>query len=150
MVDKSLNLNLHLGLIRTLFPHAAIIKINRQAPDNAWSCYRTFFNQGQSWSYNLADIKHYFQQEAKLNQHWQTLFGDSLLEVNYEDLVQQPETSIRLCLEHIGLNYQAKLLEFYQSKQLVQTASVGQVRQAINTKSIGIPASLAKYFTDFL
>jgi len=149
VVDKTLNLNHQLGLIKTIFPNASIIKINRNSKENAWSCFRTFFNQGLPWSYKLEDIKHYFDLENKLFKHWQGLFGNKIIEVNYENLVTSPDKTISMCMEHIGLEFENNQLSFYKNKLPVQTASVGQVRNALNKDSLNIPKAIYSKFDAF-
>lgn len=149
MVDKTLSINHHIGLISKIFPSAAIIRITRNPADNAWSCFRNFFNQGIGWSYNLKNIAEYFHHENRLAAHWQTLLGERVLEISYEDLISQPEATLTLCLNHIGLTFEAPMLTFYKNNALVQTASVGQVRKPINQDSINtslaVQANLAPF-----
>lgn len=149
IVDKTLNLNRNLGLISKVFPKSAMIKINRDPSDTAWSCYRTLFNQGSGWSYDLENIAHFFNLENKLFNHWNKLFGDRILEIDYEDLVSKPEETISKCLKHCGLNFEENTLNFYQSKHPVLTASVGQVRKPFNTDSIGSSKNLSELLKPF-
>jgi tetratricopeptide (TPR) repeat protein len=149
VVDKSLSINHYLGLLKKMFPQASFIKIHRNKKETAWSCYRTFFNQGLHWSYDLDDIKYYFDYEEKLFNHWLNIFDD-ILEINYEDLIRKPNKTIEQCLMSIGLDFEDDLLNFYTKKHLVQTASVGQVRKPINTKSLKIAPELDQFFTMFL
>ncbi|MGJ8680792.1 sulfotransferase, partial [Paraglaciecola sp.] len=60
VVDKSLNNNRYLGLIKTVFPESPVILINRGATDTAWSCFRTHFSSGLNWSLSLTNIAKYF------------------------------------------------------------------------------------------
>lgn len=149
VVDKTLNLNHHLGLVSKIFPNAAMIRITRKSEDNAWSCYRNFFNQGLGWSYNLENIAEFFHHESRLTKHWQSLLGARILEISYEDLINQPEATIALCLEHIGLTYEPSMLSFHTNNALVQTASVGQVRREINTDSMNTSLALKQHLTPF-
>jgi len=137
IVDKTLNLNHHVGTISKSFPDARLIRITRNKKDNAWSCFRTFFSQGVSWSYSLGSIAEFFYQEERLASHWSNLLSERILEISYEDLISKPEEVITQCLNHLGMDYEEHLMNFYKSEQLVQTASVEQVRHPINTKSIG-------------
>jgi tetratricopeptide (TPR) repeat protein len=136
VVDKTLNLNHHLGVISRAFPHAPMIRITRNAEDNAWSCYRNFFSQGIAWSYDLKNIAEFFHHENHLAEHWNQVLGDHILHITYEDLVDKPRETLSRCLNHIGLAFEPELLSFYSRNALVQTASVGQVRRPINKNSI--------------
>tara|TARA_R110000744_G_scaffold58544_1_gene122208 strand:- start:126 stop:1688 length:1563 start_codon:yes stop_codon:yes gene_type:complete len=149
MVDKTLSLNHHLGLISKVFPSAAIIRITRNPADNAWSCFRNFFNQGLGWSYDLENIAEFFHHENRLAKHWQTLLGERILEISYENLINKPEDTLKRCLDHMGLAYEAEMLAFYQNNALVQTASVGQVRKPLNKASINTNHSVQEHLTPF-
>ncbi len=149
IIDKTLNLNHQLGIIQQVFPNAIFIKINRDPKTTAWSCFRTFFSSGLSWSYDLDNIKHFFQYEDKLFTHWRTLFSDNILEISYEDLIAAPQKVIEQCCIHIGVDFEENMLQFYNNKNFVKTASVGQVRQAIHNHSIKLPDKIAKHFSPF-
>jgi tetratricopeptide (TPR) repeat protein len=149
VVDKTLNLNHHLGLISKVFPKATIIRITRNPEDNAWSCFRNFFNQGLGWSYNLEHIAEFFHHEERLAKHWQSILCERVLEISYEDLINKPEATLKRCLTHIGLDYEEQMQHFYQKNALVQTASVGQVRKAINPDSINSNLLVQEQLTPF-
>lgn len=149
MIDKTLSLNHHLGLISKVFPSAAIIRITRNPADNAWSCFRNFFNQGIAWSYDLKNIAEFFHHENRLAKHWQSLLGERILEISYEDLINKPETTLTQCLNHIGLTFEEPMLSFYKNNALVQTASVGQVRKPINKDSINANLAVQVHLTPF-
>jgi tetratricopeptide (TPR) repeat protein len=148
-IDKTLNLNHQIGLIKLCFPNAKIIKIHRDPKDNAWSCFRTFFNQGQQWCYKVDDIALFFKHENKLFEHWKGIFNKNIFELTYEQLVSNSEETVKLLTDFLSLYFEPTMLEFYKSKSLVKTASVGQVRASFNTDSIGSSNSLPRLFDDF-
>ncbi|WP_426359609.1 tetratricopeptide repeat-containing sulfotransferase family protein [Pseudocolwellia sp. HL-MZ19] len=135
-IDKSLDLNHHLGVITKSFPNAPIIRIIRDSKDTAWSCYRAFFNQGISWSYDLESIAEYFYHENRLSEHWSTLINKRILEISYEELVNNPTETLTKCLNYIGLTFENDMLSFYKKNSLIQTSSVKQARSPINTNSV--------------
>jgi len=149
-VDKTLNLNHQIGIIKLCFPNAKIIKIHRNAKDNAWSCYRTFFNQGLLWSYNIDDMAVYFEQENKLFKHWKNTFKDGIYELSYEQLVTDSENTLKLLMSFLNLTFEPAMLKFYMNKSIVQTASVGQVRSSFNDKSIGSTNDMSEIFEQFI
>jgi tetratricopeptide (TPR) repeat protein len=149
VVDKTLSLNSHVGLITKAFPRAGIIRITRNVEDNAWSCFRTFFNQGIGWSYDLKNIATFFHHEQRLTKHWQSTFGDHILEITYEDLINNTKETLNKCLNHIGKEFNENMLTFYKQKLPVQTASVGQVRKPINNGSVNLSVQVTKQLTPF-
>jgi hypothetical protein len=60
-----------------------------------------------------------------------------MLEVDYEQLVQDPEPTVRAMLDFCGLEWDDRCLKFHQSKRAINTASYQQVRKPIYTKSAG-------------
>ena len=148
-IDKSLDLNHHLGVITQSFPNSPIIRIVRDPKDTAWSCYRAFFNQGIAWSYDLENIAEYFYHENRLSEHWSNILSDRVLEISYEALVHDPKNTLTKCLDHIGLNFENEILSFYKNKNLVQTSSVKQVRNPINTNSINTAKSISEELKAF-
>ncbi|MDO6447426.1 sulfotransferase [Colwellia sp. 1_MG-2023] len=147
IIDKSMNINHHVGLLQHIYPNASFIHISRNEVANAWSCFRTFFSQGLSWSFKLAHIKTFFTAEKALTKHWQSLFQDKLYQISYEELIATPEKIIADCCQHIGIDYQEDMLNFYNNKHPVQTASVGQVRHALNSNSVNVSDFIQAQFS---
>ena len=52
--------------------------------------------------------------------------------------MRDTETTIRLVLAHIGVDFEDACLRFFENKRAVKTASSEQVRQPIYAKSIGL------------
>ncbi len=149
IIDKTLNLNHQLGIISKVFPNATIIRIVRNSEDNAWSCFRNFFNQGNNWSYNLRNIASFFHHEERLAEHWQSLLGARIIQISYEDLIESPESTIKLCLANLGLDFESDILSFHKKKSLVQTASVGQVRKPLHADSVNSNVQVKKHLKPF-
>ena len=69
--------------------------------------------------------------------HWRTtLPAQTLLEVPYESLVEDPEGWSRQMLAHLGLPWDPRCLEFHRTERPVLTASRWQVRQPIGKGSV--------------
>jgi hypothetical protein len=60
----------------------------------------------------------------------------TLLEVQYEDLVDDIEGQARRLIEYCGLTWDERCLSFHESERAVRTASVTQVRQPIYRTSV--------------
>jgi hypothetical protein len=63
-------------------------------------------------------------------------------------LVNEPEKQIKQLLSHIGVAFEPSCLSFHQFKRVVRTASSEQVRQAINTKGIGIWRNVEAHYIE--
>ena len=137
ITDKRPDNFLHLGLIKVLFPEAKIIHTRRNGSDNCLSLYFQKLGRNLSYATDLANIAHYRQQHDRLMAHWTTCFGADIFAVDYEELVEAPEPLLRRLVDFLGFEWDAGILEFHESKSLVKTASIWQVREKLHTRSSG-------------
>lgn len=150
VLDKMPRNFLHVGLIRMLFPRARIILCMRDARDTCLSCYFRSFTGAHPYSYDLATLGHYYRHYERLIQHWQTVIGDGLLQVRYEDLVSDQETHSRRLVEFCGLDWESACLRFYETRRTVATASRDQVRSPIYSSSTGRWRHYERHLTPLL
>lgn len=133
--DK-LPLNLmRIGLIRLLFPEARIIHVLRHPLDAVLSAYFTPFLFGNEWSLRLPDAAHMFVQSWQHAQQMRALPDIHFLRIRYEDLVTEPELTLRKALEFLDLPWEPKCLAFHENKRVTRTASYAQVSQALYQSS---------------
>jgi hypothetical protein len=69
--------------------------------------------------------------------HWRKELPGRMLEVRYEQVVENTEAWARVLVEWCGLEWNDACLRFYENKRPVRTASVTQVRQPIYSSSMG-------------
>jgi tetratricopeptide (TPR) repeat protein len=86
-VDKMPNNFPNVGLIALILPEAKIIDARRDPLDACLSCYRQLFARGQAFTYDLAEIGHYYLQYRRMMDHWSEALPDRVLTVHYEDVV---------------------------------------------------------------
>jgi tetratricopeptide (TPR) repeat protein len=129
---------LYAGLIHCVFPRARIIHMQRHPLDTCLSVYfQNFFNVSP-YANDLSDLAHYYSEYQRIMSHWRSaLPHHTLLEVAYEDLVQDPEKWTRRMLDFVGLPWDPGCLNFHQTDRVVITASRWQIRQRITTSSMG-------------
>ena len=149
-VDKALNTSRFTGLICALLPQAPIIWLRRDPVDCAWSAFRTYFIHGLDWSWRLEDIADHFALEDALFEHWSQMFPDRILPVDYQQLVQSPDTEIPRILAHCGLAPEPQVFRPHETKRVVSTASVMQVREPINNGAIGAADPYRAYLAPFI
>lgn len=140
VVDKMPHNFENIGLIKFLFPNAKIISVRRDPRDIAMSNYFTDYQAkhgGMGFAYDLEHIGEQLADHNLLMHHWQQTFPDEILEINYEDVVDDIEGCARKMLSYIGVNWQPKVLKFNELVRTVKTASVWQVRQPIYKTSKG-------------
>jgi hypothetical protein len=126
----------HLGLIDRMLPGARIIHCTRNPVDTCLSCYFIYFSGAHPYAYNLTSLGLYYRQYHTLMEHWRKVIQVPMLEVSYEDLVTDQEQETRRLLDFCGLPWNDDCLRFYSKPRTVATASSGQVRQPIYTRSL--------------
>ena len=135
VVDKHpLNFQ-YIGLILRLFPNAKIIHARRDPLDTCLSCYFQHFTSGQDYSFELRALSNFYNDYRRLMEHWQSRHTESILNIDYESLVENPEHESKRMLAFCGLDWEDRCLEFYRSDRVVKTASFLQVRQPIYRRS---------------
>jgi tetratricopeptide (TPR) repeat protein len=138
VVDKLPHNFEHIGLIKLLFPNATIFHCRRDPRDIAVSNYFTDFAAkfgGMGFAYDLAWIGEQLVDHDRLMDHWHAVFPGQIFEVVYEDLVEDTEAWARRMIDHLGLPWEAGVMDFQSLDRQVKTASVWQVRQPVYTTS---------------
>ena len=125
------------GLIHMLYPEASIVHCRREPLDTCLSCYTKLFTTGHPFSYELGELGRFHRMYARLMQGWETALPGRMLELCYEDLVQDFEGQVRRLVAHCGLPWDEACLRFHESRRSVRTASLAQVRRPIYANSVG-------------
>lgn len=125
----------NLGFVSLMFPKAKIIHCRRNALDTCLSCFFQRFNSGNLFSFNLNDLGLYYRYYEWLMAKWHQNLPLSILDLDYESLVQSPEEQIARLLDFCGLSWDKRCIDFHTNQRSVRTASLDQVRQKIYTSS---------------
>ncbi|TWT34802.1 tetratricopeptide repeat-containing sulfotransferase family protein [Blastopirellula retiformator] len=124
----------HLGFVAMLFPRAHIINVRRDSRDVCISCFR----QNLDWPYcDLEACARYYRQYLRLMSHWKEATPLKILDIQYEELVADPDRVSRQLVEFCGLPWDDSCLRFHASNRAVQTPSKWQVRQPVYHSSVG-------------
>ena len=126
----------HLIFIRMLFPEARIIHCVRNPIDTCLSCYFQQFAGYHDYAYDLEDLGNHYNEYKRLMNYFRDEADIPFLEVQYEDLVHNTEEVSRKMIEYCDLEWDEQCLRYYESDQIVRTASYEQARQPIYTSSI--------------
>lgn len=148
IVNKMLTEYYYLGLIAILFPNAKIIHSMRHPLDSSLSSYFTnFVSSGteKEWDSTLENIGFTYKKHHEVMMHWKNVLPLPILDIQYEDMVDDLETNARKIIEFCDLEWEEGCLEFYKLKRSVQTASVSQVRKPIYKSSVSRWPPYAKY-----
>jgi hypothetical protein len=128
----------NVGLIHAALPMARFIHLERDPRDTCLSIFFQGFTAAHTYATDLDDLAHYYREYRRLMTHWRaTLPAGTLLDVQYEGLVTDPDAWTRRMLGHVGLPWDARCLEFHRTERSVLTASGWQVRQPLHTSSVG-------------
>ncbi len=138
VVSKTLNNYSLIGMIRLLFPRAPIIHCVRDPTDTCWSVFRQYFGGEMvpGYCYDQVALGRYYRRYQRLMDHWHKVLPGEVYDLRYEELVEEPEKTMRALLEYCGLAWEDRCLAFYRTKRPVATASALQVRQPIYKTSI--------------
>jgi tetratricopeptide (TPR) repeat protein len=137
----------NLGLIGRMFPQARVIHCRRDPRDIAVSNYFIKFHRPISYAQSLFDFGQYWRNYRRLMKHWDSVLPRSILHVDYERIVANPESEIRRIIEFAGLPWDARCLRFYETESVVRTASMNQIRNPIYSASVGRWRHYAKHLT---
>lgn len=135
VVDKMPDNYMYLGLLALLFPSATFIHCRRDLRDIAVSCWMTNFRSIR-WASSPEQIAGRFTQYLRIMDHWRAVLPAPIVEVDYEETVDDLESVGRRLVAACGLDWEPACLDFHQNRRPVRTASVTQVRQPVYRKSL--------------
>ncbi len=130
-IDKMPNNFLHVAMIRLALPNARIIDARRHPMACCFSNFKQHYARGQNFSYDLADMGHFYRDYVALMDHFDAVLPGRVHRVFYESVVQDTEAEVRRLLAYCGLPFEPECLRFFQNERAVRTASAEQVRQPI-------------------
>jgi hypothetical protein len=134
------------GLIHLALPNARFINVRRDPLDTCVSCFSLMFSGSQPFAYDLAELGRYYRGCETVMEHWHKILPPGvIIDVHYEDLVDDLEGTARRALRHCGLDWEDACRDFHDTKRTVRTASLMQVRQPVYRGSIGTWRRYAEY-----
>ena len=137
IIDKMPFNWLYLGQIQLMFPEAHVLYCRRDPMDTGLSCYRQDFTAPHAWACDLGDIGRFLSASERIMEHWKSVLALPILEVPYEDIVDDQETASRRIIDFLGLGWDEACLDFHSSGRTIHTASNWQVRKPIYRTAIG-------------
>ncbi len=121
-----------IGYIVNAFPEAKIIHIDRNPMAVCWSNYKTLFvDNGLDFSLSQEDMAKYFILYNDLMKFWFKKFKNQIININYEDFVQDFELQTKNILLKLNLDWEDELRNYEKTHRVVKTASFNQVRDKI-------------------
>ncbi len=127
----------YVGLIRLILPNARIIHTMRDPVDTCISCFSRLFAD-VPFSYDLTELGRYYRGYHELMAHWRSILpAGSMLDVVYEEVVDNLEEQARRLIDFCGLPWDPRCLNFHETSRPIATSSNVQVRQPLYRTSLG-------------
>lgn len=126
----------YVKFIRVAFPNAKIVHVKRNASAVCWSNFRQHFTQaGLGYSCNLTDTVNYYNLYVNLLVEFENDPVTDLINVDYDQLVNEPEKSIKALISKLNLKWDEACLRPDRNMRAIQTASTTQIRKKIYSNS---------------
>ena len=139
-VDKMPLNFFYLGLIARALPQARFVVLRRHPLDTCLGNFRQLFALGFSYydyAYDLLDTGRFYTAFDRLIAHWERVLPGRILQVQYEELVRNQREETRRLLDHCGLAWDERCVQFDRNPAPVATASAVQVREPMNAAGVG-------------
>jgi tetratricopeptide (TPR) repeat protein len=127
-----------IGIILSIFPKAKIIHCKRDPMDTCLSLFKHHFPMANhGYAYDLEELGQYYNLYEDLMAHWHQIAPEQILDVQYENLLDNFNHHVQKMLAFCGLEFEEACLEFQNNKRIVRTASSDQVRQGLYKSAAG-------------
>ena len=122
---------LYLGVIGALFPRARVIHCRRDPMATCHSIFTRDLAGSHPYSYDLDGLAAAYVGYRRLMGHWREVLPLSMLDLDYEALLDDQEGETRRLVDFLGLPWEPACLHFHESRRAVTTASQWQVRRPL-------------------
>ena len=138
IIDKMPGNLMYLGLIHALLPQARVIHCVRNPLDTCLSCFFQRFHRSNplAYTFSLEGLAYTWREQEQLMAHWKSVLPIPIMDVAYEDLVNDFDSTTNALLEFCGLEWNEDVRSFHESDLDCHTASYAQVRKPIYKSSL--------------
>ena len=137
-----------IGFILNAFPDCKIIHLERNPMAICWSNYKSNFNStGMGFTLSQEYTAEYYLLYKDLMKFWHEKYSEKIINVKYENLVENFEDEVKKLFVKLNLNWEKQLYDFHKNERPVETASFLQVRRKVYKKSSEQWKSYEKYLT---
>ena len=137
-----------IGFILSALPNSKIIHLQRNPMAVCWSNYKSNFNSiGMGFTLDQKYTAEYYLLYEDLMKFWNELYSEKIINVNYENLVENFEEEVKKLFDKLKLKWEKQLYDFHKNERPVETASLMQVRSKIYKKSSEQWKNYKKYLT---
>ncbi len=136
LLDKSPLHTVHLALLRRLFPEAPLVLALRHPLDVCLSCFMQDFTMNAFMTHftSIEGVARVYRDVFDLWFAAEAHVAGRAHVIRYETLVEDPETSLRALVDHLGLPWDDRLLDHTgaaRARGLINTPSYEQVTRPI-------------------
>jgi len=136
LIDKLPNNYFWIAVIRKIYPEAKILHIHRDPMDNLWSLYRANFENGHNFSYSMKSLGQFYAHYQNLMAYFDVNFENSFLSVNYDELVLDANSISHQIFNYLNIHDYTFEESDRGKGYFSKTASLVQVQQPINARSV--------------
>ena len=138
LVTEKLPLNFTLvGIIAKLFPEGRVIYLQRHFLDTCWSCWTTSFDH-PTLAFTQTELGQFHALYEHTMAHWEQVCPERMTAVVYEELVREPESTMRTVVSDLGLEWDDACANIDPSVGgAIRTASAVTARRPVTRSSIG-------------
>ena len=136
VTDKQPHNVFYAPLIARLFPGCKIINCRRDPLDNCLSNFVQTYARDHPQTHDLYWLGRFYRDYERMSEVWSSLDEVGIYDLNYEALVEDPETETKKLCAYLGMEWSEAMLAFHESDRTVRTASRNQVRQPLYKSSV--------------
>lgn len=129
-IDKLPDNSFNLGFAAALLPKARVIHIMRHPLDVMLSIYFKRFTS-MSYAFTPEHIVGHWQNYQRVMEHWRVHLPLEMIEIRYENLVQDKDFAQKILWEKLGLTAQVDHVKAAPQLEEQRTASLFQVKQPV-------------------
>ncbi len=137
VIDTVPGNSLRVGLIALLFPKARVIHCRRHPLDSGLAIYMKNMNDTVAFASDLTHIGQFYNLHEKLMDHWKREVPMNILDVQYEELVADPEKVCREIIDHCGLDWDDRCLATPYRARPVRTDDGAEEDTLIDPSFVG-------------
>ena len=137
ITDKSLDAYFNLGFIKHFFPESKLIHCQRNAKDNCLSIYKNLFTDNEAWKYDEKELIEYYSLYKRIMNFWDKKISKDILNINYEELVNNKEITVKKIINYCQLKWSEKCLNHHNYVSPIKTLSLNQANKPVYSTSVG-------------
>jgi tetratricopeptide (TPR) repeat protein len=154
LLDKNPANTFDVPAIACIFPENRFVTMLRDPRDVCLSCFMQpvhILPDTAAWL-SLEETIHHYTLIMGLWAAWKPCLGELALEVRYEDLVDNLESSARRVLDFLGLGWDDRVMRFHEhaSSKVVRSPTFAEVTKPLYRASVGRWKKYQKYLEPHL